>query len=265
LVTVTGTIPGFATGFRWMPFNDTTSTASYTFNAQQVTSLTNFPIWVEALPQNSCVEIDTNSYSVANRPVADILGVSSPQNGVDTTVDQNSIINLFADPSDNNWSYQWRYITAVPTPNITGGKGLSYASVSFVASADTTVELLVVDETDLCSSTDTIQILVNTVPIWIMPNTFTPNGDGNNDIFGPVHASAPGTLRDDVVEKMIIYDRWGNIVFDGANTGWNGKNQSGQDMPNGTYVYYIVINSSDENNLSQQVQIAETGSITLIR
>lgn|GEM_PF-1630907 len=88
-----------------------------------------------------------------------------------------------------------------------------------------------------------------------IPSAFTPNNDGINDIFKP-------ELRFVQSGAMIIYDRWGSIVFETDNlaTGWDGTEASGSRLaPVGTYTYKI---SAISNN---NVPSFHAGSVTLIR
>jgi gliding motility-associated-like protein len=69
-----------------------------------------------------------------------------------------------------------------------------------------------------------------------VPNAFSPNGDGVNDVFRVV---ADGSRIEDL--KLRIYDRWGGQVFDSSvmENGWDGK-KNGKDCPGGVYVYKII-------------------------
>ena len=70
-----------------------------------------------------------------------------------------------------------------------------------------------------------------------MPNAFTPNGDGTNDLFGGVG------IFDGMKEfHMGIWDRWGSLIFETKNPeeGWNGKIKNTEvSVQNGVYVYRI--------------------------
>lgn len=77
--------------------------------------------------------------------------------------------------------------------------------------------------------------------IWVLvkrklfvPNSFTPNGDGINDVFR-IPPGIPIELK-----TFAVFDRWGNAVFTTKNPaeGWNGKNKS-KPAPAGVYVYLI--------------------------
>ena len=67
-----------------------------------------------------------------------------------------------------------------------------------------------------------------------MPNSFTADGDGVNDLFGPVVRGA-----DQFGYKMEIFNRWGELVFQSTNINinWDGANiDSGNYCEPGVYV-----------------------------
>jgi len=86
-----------------------------------------------------------------------------------------------------------------------------------------------------------------------IPNTFTPNGDGRNDVF-----YAYGNAISKV--KMRIYNQWGQFVFESQQmqNGWDGSFR-GQMQPNGVYVYYIDLTLSDGTTTMRK------GTVTLLR
>ena len=89
----------------------------------------------------------------------------------------------------------------------------------------------------------------------IIPNVFTPNGDGKNDIFY-------FTIRGAQCFHCIIYNRWGIQVYqlNNINSGWDGKiQQTGELAADGTY--YYLINYCDYQNISQKLD----GFVQLIR
>jgi gliding motility-associated-like protein len=69
-------------------------------------------------------------------------------------------------------------------------------------------------------------------PLFI-PNTFTPNGDGVNEIF---------KTYSEILDKyeLLIYDRWGNLAFQTSDlsSGWNGE-INGEAQPQDVYVYKL--------------------------
>lgn len=109
---------------------------------------------------------------------------------------------------------------------------------------------------------DTIKFFLKAdtlVPIVRLPNAFSPNGDGNNDVFEPDFVNKSGYL----VKDFKVFDRWGKLVYSAANTkkaAWNGR-YSGSDRVAdiGTYFYYINVQFVD--GTKQYVK----GDVTLIR
>lgn len=96
-------------------------------------------------------------------------------------------------------------------------------------------------QVNLSSLNTDCSIPCNLEPQIIMPNTFTPNNDGLNDVF------IPGLFRNIASSELFIYDRWGELVFktEDALRGWDGKRNSAN-FPNGVYV--CIINYTDFNN-----------------
>lgn len=86
-----------------------------------------------------------------------------------------------------------------------------------------------------------------------IPNTFTPNGDGKNDIF-----YAYGNLVNQF--RMRVYNQWGEFYFESLslNTGWDGRYR-GVLQPNGVYVYYVDVTFSDGTTKQYK------GTVTLLR
>ena len=69
------------------------------------------------------------------------------------------------------------------------------------------------------------------------PNAFSPDGDGHNDLFGPI------TWQDDIIQfEMEVFDRWGHRVFYSQNIQdqWDGT-MAGTKVPLGVYVYKYQI------------------------
>ncbi|MET0243928.1 MAG: gliding motility-associated C-terminal domain-containing protein, partial [Flavitalea sp.] len=113
---------------------------------------------------------------------------------------------------------------------------------------------LEVKDADGCIGSDTI--LVSTrqclMDVYI-PNAFTPNRDGKNDVFKPVTFGTPLSYR------LTIYNRWGQMIFDTTDSskGWDGY-INGVRQGNGTYAY----------TLSYQIEgfepMLKKGTVTLI-
>jgi gliding motility-associated-like protein len=90
----------------------------------------------------------------------------------------------------------------------------------------------------------------------MIPNVFTPNGDGVNDCYW---VSGINTKCDEFYIK--VYNRWGTVVYETTNSSacWDGTNQGGADIPQG--VYYYIIDIKKKNGF----KLTDHGTITLIR
>lgn len=83
---------------------------------------------------------------------------------------------------------------------------------------------LIVTNAQGCTDTVVHQIIINDGFTFYAPNTFTPDGSGNNDLFLP-----KGTGWDPQSYQLSIFDRWGNLCFNTSdhNKGWDGKANKG--------------------------------------
>lgn len=88
-----------------------------------------------------------------------------------------------------------------------------------------------------------------------LPNAFSPNNDGNNDIFRAISVNEVNDIF------MMIYDRWGNRVFESTDFkyGWDGTIGS-RPADDGTYFYMVTFTC----NLTSK-KIVLKGDVTLIR
>jgi gliding motility-associated-like protein len=103
------------------------------------------------------------------------------------------------------------------------------------------------------SLTDDIEFTADACCNLVVPDAFTPNNDGINDVF---YAFTNCQISNFV---MIIYDRWGGKVFETTdiNNGWNGTAR-GKALNTGVYVYTLSFN---DGFLTRKKE----GSLTLIR
>lgn len=88
----------------------------------------------------------------------------------------------------------------------------------------------------------------------LIPNAFTPNGDGLNDEFW-ISTQLISSL------EIVIYDRWGNELYSSPNMNfsWNGTDKSGNPLPEGVYAYSVKA----KDYLGRSIE--RTGTVTLIR
>lgn len=104
-----------------------------------------------------------------------------------------------------------------------------------------------------CPQTDSVHIKV-IQPEVILPNAFSPNGDGNNDVF---RVKARKFIN---VQEFKIYNRYGNEMFstNDINQGWDGTYKG---VPQDPGVYFYQVRVAYPNGKTQFLK----GDVTLIR
>ena len=93
----------------------------------------------------------------------------------------------------------------------------------------------------------------DTVPPCFFPTGFSPNGDNNGDLF--VIPCAPDYPN----STMVIFNRWGNIVFNSGEGGYKNNfdgTYKGKPLPDGTYFYIFSFNDQDNTRHSSFVVIS---------
>jgi gliding motility-associated-like protein len=105
-----------------------------------------------------------------------------------------------------------------------------------------------------CTTTTSNTIEVGHGPDTYIPNAFTPNGDGTNDVF-----EVFGTTLKSV--SMKIFNRWGEKVFDSGDSQWATWDGTymGSLQPTGVYIYYVELVYLDGQKKMRE------GSLTMIR
>ena len=109
-----------------------------------------------------------------------------------------------------------------------------------------------------CTDSITFTIDVEPTLIIYVPNAFTPDGDGVNEIFKPVVSGSVITRY-----HFMIFNRWGDIVFETTDTedGWIGNVPNGNHyVQDGVYNWRLEVVSSESGE-----QEVHTGHVTILR
>lgn len=154
------------------------------------------------------------------------------------------IIDLSQNATMGNWEFG-------------NGNALPYApgqslSQSFTEAGNYTINLYVMNDAG-CEDTSTYSFCVlPEIPIFV-PDIFSPNGDGNNDV---LYVRGNGIARMD----FRIYNRWGEEVFvsNDVSRGWDGQLR-GSPSQSGSYFYTLKI------RLSNDAPLTITGEVILVR
>ena len=156
-----------------------------------------------------------------------------------------------------------KYGSSIPiNPLVLSGKPINYEwtparwldcpdCLDIIASPEeTTLYILSVRDSTGCESSDDIRLFVNKEVEVYIPNAFSPNGDGVNDIF-MVFAGPEVEL----VNTLQIYNRWGGQVFRKDNfipnrpdSGWDGT-FNGELLNPGVFAYFAEIKLSDGRSI----------------
>jgi gliding motility-associated-like protein len=113
------------------------------------------------------------------------------------------------------------------------------------------VQLIAISDQD-CKDTAQGQVYIRTNYRVFIPNAFSPNDDGLNDVFQP-------SIKGIVSSDFKVFNRWGELVFQSTdNRAWDGT-YGGKQAPEGIYMYMLsVVNNFGERQFFK-------GTVALVR
>jgi gliding motility-associated-like protein len=116
-----------------------------------------------------------------------------------------------------------------------GGPNVTYR---FTDSGKHEVKLIAINSQN-CIDTIVYKVMVGGTSTVFMPNAFTPNGDGVNDVLKPVSHGIRSL-------EVIIYNRWGQVVKTISDPGetWDGMS-NGKKVETGVYIYSMKAQGDD--------------------
>ncbi len=221
--------------YKW---NNTIGVASIEANAGttlsiEITDLINGCTW------DSTITIPSHPVVVANFNI-------NPATACIDLADANSV--TFVDLSQNATQGVWNFgdgITAAYQPGIS-------VQHAYTTAGNYTITLAVENNFGCTDNATDLLCIIPDVPIFI-PDIFSPNGDGNNDV---LYVRGVGFTK----MEFYIYNRWGEEVFFSNNVerGWDGQLR-GKPALSGTY--YYTFNAGLGNGIKQDLH----GEIALIR
>ncbi|MEO6168336.1 MAG: PKD domain-containing protein [Chitinophagales bacterium] len=183
----------------------------------------------------SCVDEDTVTVTVLFPPDVDA--------GEDVTINQGESVQLNA---TGVGTYKWSPPDNLDDPTIANPIADPINTITYT---------VIVSSENGCNATDSVTVIVTHNHLFLVPNAFTPNGDGLNDYFVFYTKGIQEVL------SVKVFSRWGQEVYSdasGNDEGWDG---SYKDLPCelGTYIYSISGITYDGDILHDK------GSLTLIR
>jgi gliding motility-associated-like protein len=176
---------------------------------------------------NGCVRKDTSIITVYPVPDANFSFTPQPTTILDPLI-------YFNDGSSGAVIASWQWSFGDPGNNTASTQN---ASFNYGNAGEYPATLVVTSNFGCKDSITQTVIIENDYSIYV-PNAFTPNSDGLNDVF---KVKAEG-IKD---FKLYIFDRWGNLCYfsDDAEKGWDGtfKSKGGDILTEDVYVWKIEL------------------------
>ncbi|MGB1217243.1 MAG: gliding motility-associated C-terminal domain-containing protein, partial [Saprospiraceae bacterium] len=231
---------GLADSYSWTPSDNLSSDVI----PDPVATVSETTTYIVTAALGSCdTDTDTLLLTVNELPTAEVYEIYYFYPGEAVQI----IVTV---PEDANYAFDW-----IPT------EGLNCTDCQNpIATVDstTTFNALITDLDTGCESEITTQLVrldVCSSDVLAVPNGFTPNDDGNNDILyvRSTGVSSIGVFR--------VFNRWGELLFEtnSLSEGWDGTHK-GKPVNPGVFVYYVEgICPIDGSKLLQK------GNVTLIR
>ncbi|MEO7800991.1 MAG: gliding motility-associated C-terminal domain-containing protein, partial [Ginsengibacter sp.] len=188
----------------------------------------------------------TNAYGCKDSAYVKVNVYRNPLTdaGPDRTIVAGDTVLLTGSVSGIDINYSWTPTNFIDNPNKRTPKVFPPESIEYTLAATSNVG---------CGSSLS-SVKINVYTSIFIPNGFSPNGDGINDDF-KIFAIDGYKLN-----KFLIYNRWGRVVFSAKNPSdaWDG-NAKNEMQPEGTYLYLLEIENS------QGRKIIKKGPLTLVR
>jgi gliding motility-associated-like protein len=200
-----------------------------TFVTPPISKTTTF--YVQTVNQNECA-------SATRTPVTVNAITITASAGRDTTIIEGNTMELIG---RGGVRYKWEPATGLNDPNV---------ERPVASPTKTTTYKVTAYSEEGCAATDEVTITV--IPRVIIVNTFSPNGDGINEIW---EIQRIENYPEATVE---IFNRWGTQVYkstDGYKQPWDGKHK-GENLPLATYYYIIRL-----DKISKPI----SGNVTIVR
>lgn len=236
------TIPSDTLTYDWRPSSDIIGPTNE--SKARVNPLDNTPYFVRTKNTVGCIRFDTILVLVSDLDSAQVNAFTNKD-----TILENEVAQLNAVPG-SGFLYRWSPVEGLSDPE----------SPNPIANPDQsrTYKVDVYDpNNEDCIYGDSVRVNVRELlcdfPEIYVPNAFTPDNDGDNDLL-----FAYGRWIRDIY--FAVYDRWGEKVFETEDqkVGWDGTYKGEQLAPD-VYVYYLEGGCLDDQEFELK------GNVTLIR
>lgn len=196
-----------------------------------------FTYYVSQVSNGAC-ESDRSPLIVTVRPLPELQVL-----GGEDAVCPGTTVPLHASGAA---TYQWSPVFNLSFNNSSDPIALVQSSITYTVTGKSL---------DGCTSSLQVKLLTAAnCGVYVLPNAFSPNGDGHNDVFRLETFEAPPAFL------MQIFSRWGNEIFHSRDIaiGWDGT-MNGIAAEPGTYVYFIQLIDRDGKVITRK------GTVSLVR
>lgn len=189
-------------------------------------------VWLKTTSADFCTD-SVSSY-------VETFGIPKISAGKDTTLDKGLGITLQASGAK---SFNWLPTYGLNDPTLKNPFSNPDTSTTYFVEGS--------DENG-CKGYDTVTVKINDSFLVTPYNIVTPDGNGKNDTWLIKNIQAYKE------NKVVIFDQWSQKIFEkeGYNNEWDGKNKTGEILPDATYYYILTFGKSQKKY---------SGYITLIR
>lgn len=201
---------------------------------------------------------DVDASGIYSLTVTDLLNGCTSTATVDVVQD-NVIAAFTANPTGGHAPLTVNFnntSTGASTYNWTFGDGNNSININpnNIYNGNGTYTVTLIASTPSCADTAYAIIIVEDPLSLYIPNVFSPNNDGVNDVF---------CIKSTGIKEisLLIFNRWGQKLyeFSGDRAAWDGKESNGNNAPDGTYFFMVKAKGFDEKEIEKQ------GTLNLFR
>ena len=238
------TSPGNVSSWSWEFGDGNFSTSQNPLHCYDIPG--NYSVSLQIISDSGCIA----SYVINN--LIQIFANADAQFSFSPTVPTVSDPTVnFIDQSTNASSWNWSFGDQLNSTSILQNPTFNYLDATCFP------VILTVTSPDGCVDTTSHEICILPEVDFYVPNAFTPNSNGNNDVFFPV-----GQGLDWSSFHMMIFDRWGNLIYETKDItkGWDGRSNGGKNIAQAdVYVWSIEVTDIKGNTRNL------IGHVSLIR